>query len=238
MSDHDAASAIARSERAHSRHVRRDRRHARRRLRRDRCADRADVAQRRACWRRRRRGSCSPTPTGHLRVMAASTEQIELLELFQIQNDEGPCLDCFHTGAVVVHGNLEGASPWPQFAAESVRAGYPSVCAVPLRLKDVILGCLNLFMSQPVSLAGRRCRTRPGTCRRRQHRHHPGPGHTRSRDPRRPAAARVEQPHRDRAGQGHDRRTRLASTWTPPSRSCGGSPGTTTVASPRSRERS
>ncbi len=82
--------------------------------------------------------------------MAASTEQIELLELFQIQNDEGPCLDCFHTGAVVVHDDLERASPWPQFAAESVRAGFPSVCAVPLRLKAVILGCLNLFMSEPV----------------------------------------------------------------------------------------
>jgi GAF domain-containing protein len=92
-------------------------------------------------------------PTGQLRVMAASTEQVELLELFQIQNDEGPCLDCFHTGVVVVHENLDVTSPWPQFAAESVRAGFPSVCAVPLRLKAVILGCLNLFMSAPVSLA-------------------------------------------------------------------------------------
>jgi GAF domain-containing protein len=89
---------------------------------------------------------------GELRVMAASTEQIQLLELFQIQNDEGPCLDCFHTGHVVV-ANLDAASPWPQFAAESVRAGFPAVCAVPLRLKDVTLGCLNLFMSEPVALS-------------------------------------------------------------------------------------
>jgi GAF domain-containing protein len=90
---------------------------------------------------------------GHLRVMAASTEQIELLELFQIQNDQGPCLDCYNTGTVVAHANLENSSPWPQFAAECVGAGFPSVCAVPLRLRDVILGCLNLFMSAPVSLA-------------------------------------------------------------------------------------
>jgi len=89
---------------------------------------------------------------GQLRVMAASSEQIELLELFQVQNDEGPCLDCYHTGTVVV-ANLDAASPWPQFAAESVRAGFPSVCAVPLRLKDLILGCLNLFMSEPVALS-------------------------------------------------------------------------------------
>jgi len=90
---------------------------------------------------------------GHLRVMAASTEQIELLELFQIQNDQGPCLDCFHTGAVVAHANLETAALWPQFATESVNAGFPSVCAVPLRLRDVILGCLNLFMSAPIALS-------------------------------------------------------------------------------------
>ena len=91
--------------------------------------------------------------TGHLRVIGASTEQVQLLELFQIQNDEGPCLDCFNTGAVVVNGNLDDTTPWPMFAAESVTAGFPSVCAVPLRLKDLVLGCLNLFMSEPVLLS-------------------------------------------------------------------------------------
>jgi GAF domain-containing protein len=90
---------------------------------------------------------------GQLRVIGASTEAIQLLELFQIQNDEGPCLDCFRTGAVVLNANLNHASNWPQFAAESVRAGYPSVCAVPLRLKDVTLGCLNLFMAHPEPLS-------------------------------------------------------------------------------------
>jgi GAF domain-containing protein len=90
---------------------------------------------------------------GQLRVIGASTEAIQLLELFQIQNDEGPCLDCFRTGAVVLNANLNNASNWPQFAAESVGAGYPSVCAVPLRLNDVTLGCLNLFMAHPEPLS-------------------------------------------------------------------------------------
>lgn len=89
----------------------------------------------------------------HLRVIGASTEQVGLLELFQIQNDEGPCLDCFHTGALVADASLDADSRWPRFAAECVASGYPSVCAVPLRLKDVILGCLNLFMSEPVALS-------------------------------------------------------------------------------------
>jgi GAF domain-containing protein len=90
---------------------------------------------------------------GQLRVIGASTEEVGLLELFQIQNDEGPCLDSFHTGLVVSEPDLASGGQWPHFAAESIRAGFPSVCAVPLRLKDLILGCLNLFMSTPVALA-------------------------------------------------------------------------------------
>ncbi len=90
---------------------------------------------------------------GHLRVIGASSEQIQLLELFQIQNDEGPCLDCYRTGQVVQNADLGGGSPWPRFGAESVRTGYPSVCAVPLRLDDLVLGCLNLFSSEPVLLS-------------------------------------------------------------------------------------
>jgi len=91
-------------------------------------------------------------PDGRLRVTAASSEQVELLELFQIQNEQGPCLDCFTTGAVVMHVALDQGSPWPEFAAESVAAGFPSVFAVPLRLKSTTLGCLNLFMAESVVL--------------------------------------------------------------------------------------
>ncbi len=88
----------------------------------------------------------------HLRVIGASTEQIQLLELFQVQNDEGPCLDCFHTGQVVLHSDLDTDSPWPRFSAECTKAGFASVCAVPLRLKARTLGCLNMFMPEPGGL--------------------------------------------------------------------------------------
>jgi len=84
---------------------------------------------------------------GRLCVIGASTEQIQLLELFQVQNDEGPCFDCFHTGEVVLHSDLDTWSPWPLFAAECTAAGYGSVCAIPLRLKSHVLGCVNMFMS-------------------------------------------------------------------------------------------
>jgi GAF domain-containing protein len=82
----------------------------------------------------------------HLRVIGASSEHIHLLELFQVQNNQGPCFDCFHAGTIVLHSDLDSGSPWPQFAAECTAAGYGSVCAVPLRLRSRVLGCVNLFM--------------------------------------------------------------------------------------------
>lgn len=90
---------------------------------------------------------------GTLRVIGASNEQINLLELFQVQNQQGPCLDSYTTGRVVINSDMTLGSPWPTFAAVSAAAGFPSVCAIPLRLKSVILGCLNLFMSEPVELS-------------------------------------------------------------------------------------
>lgn len=91
---------------------------------------------------------------GHLRVIGASNEQARLLELFQVQHDEGPCLDCFRSGEVVHHSDLDTLSPWSRFATECTAAGYASVCAIPLRLKDRTLGCLNLFMLGPAGLTG------------------------------------------------------------------------------------
>src|ERR1700719_1800190 len=49
-------------------------------------------------------------PRGELRVAAASSEQAELLELFQLQNDQGPCLECFRTGHAVTATGLSGRS--------------------------------------------------------------------------------------------------------------------------------
>ena len=84
--------------------------------------------------------------TGALRLMAATSEALELVELFQIQNDEGPCLDCYRTGATVVAPNLrEAAARWPRFAPVALDAGFHSVHALPLRLRTDVLGALGLF---------------------------------------------------------------------------------------------
>ena len=92
-------------------------------------------------------------PDGRLRVMAASNERAELLELFQVQSDEGPCLDCYRSGEAIINPDLRNDTPWPRFSAESIRLGFESVCALPMRLRNDVLGCLNLFMAKPVNLA-------------------------------------------------------------------------------------
>lgn len=90
---------------------------------------------------------------GMLRVMGASSEKVSVLELFQIQNDEGPCRDCYASGAAIVVADLRLDATWPSFSPECVAAGFPSVCALPLRNKRTVLGSLNLFMATPGPLS-------------------------------------------------------------------------------------
>jgi GAF domain-containing protein len=89
-------------------------------------------------------------PQGHLQLMAASDERAEMLELFQLQAHEGPCQDCFRNGEQVINADLEAATAkWPQFAPTAVAAGYRSVHAFPMRLRDDVIGALNLFGDHP-----------------------------------------------------------------------------------------
>lgn len=83
---------------------------------------------------------------GQLRLVAASSEQARLLELFQLQIDQGPCIEAFATGLPVISDSLQGASErWPQFVPPAIGAGYAAVYAIPLRLRGNIIGALNLF---------------------------------------------------------------------------------------------
>ena len=95
-------------------------------------------------------------PRGELRVAAASSEEAGLLELFQLQNDQGPCLDCFRTGQPVTAADLTAAAQqWPRFAEAATRSGIRTVQALPMRLRDQVIGALNLFRTEsgPFDLA-------------------------------------------------------------------------------------
>ena len=83
---------------------------------------------------------------GRLRVMAASSAPTRVLELFELQNDEGPCLDCFRTGHPVVAEDLPAQEArWPLFTAEIRALGFGPVYALPMRLRERTIGAFNLF---------------------------------------------------------------------------------------------
>jgi GAF domain-containing protein len=89
-------------------------------------------------------------PDDRLRVMASSSETMRLLELFEIQTQEGPCLDAHRTGLAIVNQNLASVNGrWPRFAAEALAAGFHSVHALPMRLRGSVIGALNLFRAGP-----------------------------------------------------------------------------------------
>jgi len=85
-------------------------------------------------------------PDGDLRVMASSSEAMRVLELFELQSHEGPCLDCHRTGQPIVNRELAAVDvSWPVFARAALDAGFRSVSAVPMRLRGEVIGALNLF---------------------------------------------------------------------------------------------
>jgi GAF domain-containing protein len=103
----------------------------------DRCIQLFDVTE---------AGIMLATPDGTLRVIASSSEAMRVLELFELQSDQGPCLDCYATRAPVANQNLDlPDGPWPRFAEKARDAGINSVHALPLRLRDTVIGALNLF---------------------------------------------------------------------------------------------
>lgn len=92
---------------------------------------------------------------GRLQFVAGSDEATAMLELFQLQHHEGPCLECFHSGVPVANANLaEATDRWPRFAPAALAAGFQSVHAIPLRRPDSdTVGAVSLMDTQPGRLA-------------------------------------------------------------------------------------
>lgn len=91
---------------------------------------------------------------GVLHLAASSSERVHHLEIFQLQREEGPCLDCFRDGRQVLVPELaENERRWPQFSRAARDVGYRSVHALPMRLTGNVLGALGLFGDEPGTLA-------------------------------------------------------------------------------------
>ncbi|MFE9374895.1 ANTAR domain-containing protein [Streptomyces sp. NPDC006711] len=91
-------------------------------------------------------------PLGNLQVVAASDEHTRLLELFVLQHDQGPCVDCYRSGTARTNIDLtrpKATASWPRFATRARETGYVATHAIPLRLRDRNIGALNLFQKTP-----------------------------------------------------------------------------------------
>lgn len=101
------------------------------------CADLLDVAS---------AGLLLADEDGVLHLVASSSERTRDLELFQLQRDEGPCLDCYHGGRMVVSSGVpEMRRRWPEFSQAAEMVGFESVHALPMRLREHALGAIGLF---------------------------------------------------------------------------------------------
>jgi transcriptional regulator with GAF, ATPase, and Fis domain len=90
---------------------------------------------------------------GTLNLVAASTEPARVLELSQLQNAEGPCMDAYRELTVVTCPDLAaGGDRWPTFAPAALAAGFAAVHAVPMRLRQQAIGAFNLFSAEPGAL--------------------------------------------------------------------------------------
>ena len=111
----------------------------------DRCVEMLDISA---------AGLMLVGPEGRLRLAASSSDAMRIVELFEIQSEEGPCLDCFHSGDPVTNIDLHTVnSRWPLFCPVAVEAGFRSVHALPMRLRSTILGAMNLFSADPDDLS-------------------------------------------------------------------------------------
>lgn len=114
----------------------------------DRCIEALDVDE---------VGVMLTNPDGVLELSSASNEKMALLELFEMQKEEGPCHDAFRTGDPVAHADLATADAeerWPRFAPRALEVGLHSVYALPLRLRDEVIGALNMFRHEAGAFGG------------------------------------------------------------------------------------
>ncbi len=110
----------------------------------DRCVEVLDVAA---------AGLMVASVDGVLRVVASSSDAMRVLELFELQSEDGPCPECFRTGLPVVNQQLDRVDArWPRFAPRAREAGFESVHALPMRLRGQTIGALNLFRAVPGNL--------------------------------------------------------------------------------------
>ena len=88
---------------------------------------------------------------GVLQVIAASSPSAHLLDLFQIQNEEGPCFQCYRTGEAVSDIDVTDEVRWPRYSSLAKSNGFTATYALPLKSRGTVIGALNLFAKEKLS---------------------------------------------------------------------------------------
>jgi GAF domain-containing protein len=83
---------------------------------------------------------------GRLNLLAATVHQVRVLGLFELQVQEGPCLECVRMGEAITNVHLaESQERWPKFAPAALESGFRASHALPMRLRGKVIGALNLL---------------------------------------------------------------------------------------------
>ena len=95
-------------------------------------------------------GILIPNEHDQLEVVASTSERSRLIGLMQLAADEGPCVDAYRSGRLVTVDDIAAThARWPTFATTAAELGYQSMHAIPLRLRQDVIGSLNLFSDTP-----------------------------------------------------------------------------------------
>jgi GAF domain-containing protein len=91
-------------------------------------------------------------PDNGLELLSSSSHRVRELELYELQNGTGPCIDAISIGEQITAISPELDSAWPPLGAQIVAHGFRSVHAFPLTWHGTAIGALNVFHADPVVL--------------------------------------------------------------------------------------
>ena len=91
-------------------------------------------------------------PDNGLELLSSSTHRVRELEVYELQNGSGPCIEAIRLGEHVTAISPELDSAWAPLGAQIVAHGFRSVHAFPLTWHGTAIGALNVFHADPVVL--------------------------------------------------------------------------------------
>jgi len=97
------------------------------------------------------------TAAGHRGTVCATDDVAAEIEELQFSLGEGPCVDAFHRGPVLIDDlgdpSYLASSPWPQFTMQAAAAGARALFAFPLQIGAIRIGAFDLYRDTPGGLA-------------------------------------------------------------------------------------